>query len=121
MNKTLKKEISKPEPKPQAPKKKEGLRPKHVPQRTCIACRSTDAKRELLRLVRTTDGSVEVDPSGKKAGRGAYLCKTQACWDKGLNKKALDFALKITIAPDVRQNLKEFGDTLPERGEIEVE
>jgi hypothetical protein len=100
-------------------KKKKLLRPKHVPQRTCIACRSSDAKRQLLRIVRTPDGQVEIDPTGKKNGRGAYLCKIKGCWEIGLNKKALDNALKITIDPQTRAKLKAFGAELPEKAEGE--
>jgi predicted RNA-binding protein YlxR (DUF448 family) len=59
------------------------LRVKHLPQRTCLACRQVKAKQELVRLVRLTDGSVEVDPGGKKSGRGAYLCGVPECWEVG--------------------------------------
>ncbi len=102
-------------------KTKKGPRPKHVPQRTCIACRTTGAKRGLLRLVRTPENLVEIDEGGKKAGRGAYLCKTRECWEIGLGKKALDNALKMTIDPESRAKLKNFGDTLPVRSATEVE
>jgi uncharacterized protein len=98
-------------------KKKQKVRPKHVPQRTCIACRSSDAKRQLLRIVRVAEGQVEVDPTGKKNGRGAYLCKVRECWEIGLNKKALDFALKTTIEPTVREELRAFGANLPGKAE----
>ncbi|MBC8078429.1 MAG: YlxR family protein, partial [Chloroflexales bacterium] len=59
-------------------KQKQQARPRHVPQRTCVACRRTDAKRGLLRLVREADGRVALDPSGKRNGRGAYLCHSPA-------------------------------------------
>ncbi|HEU5327459.1 MAG: RNase P modulator RnpM [Thermomicrobiales bacterium] len=75
--------------------KAKGLRPKHVPQRTCIACRETDAKRGLIRLVRTPVGTVEVDPTGKKNGRGAYLCARMSCWLNGINEKTLSRALRL--------------------------
>jgi uncharacterized protein len=103
--------------KTEKPIKQKAIRPKHVPQRTCIACRSSDAKRQLLRIVRTPDGQVEIDPTGKKNGRGAYLCKLKSCWDVGLNKKALDFALKVTIEAESREKLKAFGASLPEKAE----
>ena len=51
-----------------------GSRPRHIPQRTCVACRQTGAKRQLVRVVRAPDGSVTIDPTGKRSGRGAYLC-----------------------------------------------
>lgn len=108
-------------PNKKAASAKKGPRPKHIPQRTCIACRSTDTKRGLIRLVRTPEGQVEIDETGKKAGRGAYLCRTRECWEIGLAKKALDNALKITINPETRASLKSFGETLPEKSAIEAE
>ena len=74
-----------------------GSRPRHVPQRTCVACRQTSAKRQLVRIVRTPDGSVTVDPTGKLSGRGAYLCTDQpACWQAALkNRGVLARALKV--------------------------
>ncbi len=65
---------------PSGGSKPKGPRPKHVPQRTCVVCRSERGKRELVRIVRTPDGAVRVDPTGKVAGRGAYLCKARPCW-----------------------------------------
>src|SRR4051794_32869008 len=85
-------------------------RPKHVPQRTCIACRTHDAKRGLVRLVKTPEGAVELDESGKKNGRGAYLCRTKECWETGLGRKALDNALKMQIDPESRARLKSYGE-----------
>jgi predicted RNA-binding protein YlxR (DUF448 family) len=70
-------------------------RPRHVPQRTCVACRSTNAKRELVRVVRAPDGSVTIDVSGKRSGRGAYLCSAPECWESGLKRGVLTRALKI--------------------------
>jgi uncharacterized protein len=75
--------------------KAKGPRPKHVPQRTCVACRETEAKRGLIRLVRTAEGGVAVDPTGKRAGRGAYLCARMRCWTRGINEKTLVRALRI--------------------------
>ena len=98
-----------------------GLRPKHVPQRICIACRSHDAKRGLVRIVRTTSGTVEVDETGKKNGRGAYLCRVRECWETGLARKALENALKVPIDPESRARLKSFGESLPGRSAVEVE
>ena len=96
-------------------KNKPFLRPKHVPQRLCIACRSHDTKRGLVRIVRTPQGTVELDETGKKNGRGAYLCRTRECWDIGLSRKALDNALKTQIDPENRAQLQSFGEKLPEK------
>lgn len=76
------------------------LRPKHKPQRTCIACRETKDKRDLIRVVRTPAGSLVVDPTGKANGRGAYLCRQASCWEKGLQKQRLVQALKITLSAE---------------------
>lgn len=87
-------------------------RPKHVPQRTCVACRTTDAKRGLVRIVRTASGTVEVDETGKKPGRGAYLCKSRECWDKALKGKILEYALKTAITAEDKAALQAYADTL---------
>jgi uncharacterized protein len=79
----------------QAGKKQVGGRVKHVPQRTCIACRLSGAKRGLIRLVRTPEGRVEVDPGGKRHGRGAYLCHNLACWEQAFKRQALVRALRL--------------------------
>lgn len=57
-------------------------RRKHVPQRTCVVCRQQFDKRRLTRVVRTPDSGVLIDPTGKRNGRGAYLCDQPACWEK---------------------------------------
>jgi predicted RNA-binding protein YlxR (DUF448 family) len=83
----------------QVKKKAKGPRPKHVPQRTCIACRRTDAKRGLMRLVRDAEGHVALDPTGKRAGRGAYLCHDPACWEQALKRRGLERALRVEALP----------------------
>ncbi|NSW53401.1 MAG: YlxR family protein [Anaerolineae bacterium] len=81
-------------------------RRKHVPQRTCAGCRETQAKRALLRIVRTPDG-VEIDPTGKKAGRGVYVHNDPACWRKGI-EGAIAKALKIELSERDRAMLEEY-------------
>jgi uncharacterized protein len=78
---------------------------KHIPQRTCIACRKTGIKRELVRLVRVPDGSVEVDVTGKKSGRGAYLCLSQECWDGAFLGGKLEYALRTKLKPENKEKL----------------
>ena len=78
---------------------------KSVPQRTCIACRKVKAKHELIRLVRVSDGGVEVDTDGKKAGRGAYLCRAQECWETGFKGGRLEHTLRTTISQNNREQL----------------
>ena len=82
---------------------------KHIPQRTCVACRKVKAKRELLRLVCVSDGSVEFDTGGKKMGRGAYLCRAEECWEIGLKGSRLEHTLQTTLTQDNREQLIKFG------------
>jgi uncharacterized protein len=89
------------------------LRLRHVPQRTCIACRSTSAKREFVRLVRTPEGRVEVDLTGKKAGRGAYLCTHPSCWELALKKDRLSVALRSKVSADDAAALRTYAAGLP--------
>ena len=91
---------------------KQPVRQKHVPERTCIACRQIRPKRELVRIVRTPGGKIEVDPTGKRAGRGAYLCRQQVCWQDGLVKKRLEHALKTQLTPEDREGLLRYASTL---------
>ena len=78
-----------------------------TPQRTCIACRTTGDKRGLVRVVRGPEG-VEVDPTGRKAGRGAYLCRRPECWREALKKNRLDAALKTRLSQDEKLRMTEF-------------
>ena len=70
---------------------------RRLPERTCVACRTTHPKGELVRLVRTPDGTITVDASGRAPGRGAYLCRTAACWDAAGRKRAIEHALKAAL------------------------
>ena len=81
-------------------------REKHKPQRTCIACRQTKDKRELIRLVRTPAGQVAIDPTGKFNGRGAYLCRQASCWEKGLQPKLLGHVLKTSLSAETLTKLQ---------------
>ena len=85
---------------------------KHVLQRTCVGCRQVQAKRLLIRLVRVSDGNVEVDIGGKKAGRGAYLCRSQGCWEIGLKMGRLEHALRTSISHNNREQLVKYGTGL---------
>jgi uncharacterized protein len=90
--------------------------PKHIPLRSCSACRESKPKRELVRVVRISDERVEVDRTGKKNGRGAYFCPAVECWELGRKKKALNHALSMTVSPEDWEELLTYArDTLPER------
>lgn len=76
------------------------MRPRKVPQRTCIGCRAVKDKRELLRIVRTPEAELSFDETGKKSGRGAYVCRDLACLDAALQSKRLAKALKCSVDAD---------------------
>jgi uncharacterized protein len=80
--------------------------------RTCVACRRSHPKRELVRLVRTTGGEVEIDGAARKAGRGAYLCPEPACWEKALKGGQLEKALRGNLTREDRQRLMEEGQKM---------
>jgi predicted RNA-binding protein YlxR (DUF448 family) len=92
--------------------KKPVQRVKHIPQRTCVGCRTVMAKRQLVRVVRTTEG-VLVDPTGKLAGRGAYLHDRRSCWEAGL-RGSLAHALKVDLSAADRDRLESFMKALPQ-------
>lgn len=86
-------------------------RQKHIPQRTCVGCRTVQEKRSLTRVVRSAEG-VMIDLQGKHAGRGAYLHNLQSCWQQGLEGR-LAHALKIEISAEDMAVLKDYMSTLP--------
>ena len=92
---------------------KQQKKPKHVPLRTCISCKDTKPKRELLRIVRTTDGHVIMDATGKKSGRGAYLCAKRSCWENALKKKRIEQEFEVTLSAEDRAALEAYIATMP--------
>ena len=83
----------------------------------CVACRRTTAKRELVRIVRTPEGGVEVDPTGKRSGRGAYLCSTPGCWRLAIQKGRLDRALKTSASAADKEALLRYAESLAPEAE----
>ncbi len=79
---------------------------KHVPLRRCVVCRTQHPKRDLTRLVYTEAG-LQMDPSGKMAGRGAYLCAAPACWQRAASGDVLTKALKVRLNTADRQRLRQ--------------
>ena len=85
---------------------------KKIPQRQCMGCRERLEKRQLIRVVRSPEGEVSLDFSGKKNGRGAYLCPDPQCLKKAIKSKALDRSLEVTIPEEVYDRLaKEMEDS----------
>lgn len=85
---------------------------RQAPQRTCVACRQVKDKRELVRLVRTARGNIEIDITSKMEGRGAYLCPTHECLEKALKGKQLEHTFKRDITPANREHLAQSGKEL---------
>ena len=79
---------------------------KKVPMRMCIACREMRAKKELMRVVRTADGALVFDATGKQNGRGAYLCRSEACLERALKTRALERALEAPVNDALKAALK---------------
>ncbi|HVB22342.1 MAG TPA: YlxR family protein [Ktedonobacteraceae bacterium] len=92
---------------------KQPKKPKHIPLRTCISCKETKPKRELLRIVRTPDGHVVMDATGKKSGRGAYLCAKRSCWENALKKKRIEQEFEVTLSAEDRAALEAYIATMP--------
>ncbi len=76
------------------------MKRRHTPIRTCVSCRETDEKRDLLRVVRLPDGSVQFDLRGKISGRGAYVCAQEGCIAIARKQKKLERSLKVSIVPE---------------------
>lgn len=79
---------------------------KKIPQRLCVGCQQLKTKKELLRVVRTPDDEVVLDITGKRSGRGAYVCCNEQCLAKAFKEKRLERALKRTIEPQVYEQLR---------------
>ena len=91
---------------------KQNPKQRHVPQRTCVACRQTRAKRDLIRVVLLAEGGIAVDESGKRNGRGAYLCRDQACWEQAIKRGSLSRALHAGLQPEDVSMLEAFAQSL---------
>lgn len=90
------------------------MRQKHVPLRTCIACRQIRPKREMVRVVRPPEGGVLIDERGKAAGRGAYLCRCRRCWTLAFKERRLEHALRATWSEQDEEVLRTYAEHLPE-------
>ena len=86
---------------------------KKIPQRQCMGCRERKAKRELIRVVRTPEGTVRLDFGGKMNGRGAYLCPNPECLKKAIRAKALERSLEVSIPEEVVTQLEKEMEARP--------
>ena len=83
------------------------MKQRKVPLRICVGCQQTKQKREMLRLVRTPEGELLIDSSGKKSGRGAYLCPSEECFRQAFKSKRIQRALEINVPEEVWQALRQ--------------
>lgn len=82
------------------------MKVKKIPQRTCIGCKQVRPKKELIRIVRTSENEVLVDLTGKKSGRGAYICPDMECLEVAFKGASLDKALEITLGEAAKAGLR---------------
>lgn len=87
--------------------------PKKIPERLCVACRSMKPKKSLIRLVISQDGVIALDPTGRKPGRGAYVCRSRSCLELALRGKKLDRGLKRPVTEEVLQLLIREMEAMP--------
>lgn len=86
---------------------------KKTPMRQCVGCKEMKNKKEMMRVLRTSDGSIELDTTGKKNGRGAYLCMTKECLMKARKNKGLERSFKMNIPDELYENMeKEFEENV---------
>ncbi|MFV0464774.1 MAG: RNase P modulator RnpM [Lachnospiraceae bacterium] len=80
---------------------------KKIPMRQCVGCREMKPKKELIRIIRTSEDTMEVDFSGKKNGRGAYICPSRECLNKAVKTKGLERSLKMQVPEEIFNEFEE--------------
>jgi len=83
------------------------MKKRKVPLRICVGCQEPKGKKELVRIVKTPEGKVEVDRTGKKAGRGTYICHSRQCLEAAVKGKRIERSLKHLISPALIAELRE--------------
>lgn len=82
-------------------------KPRKVPQRMCVGCREMKNKKELIRVVRNPEGELSLDTTGKKPGRGAYICPDLACFNQAIKGKRIQKALEEELSEDIQKSIRE--------------
>ena len=80
---------------------------KKIPMRKCLGCCEMKDKRTLIRVVKNSEGGISLDPTGKKPGRGAYICKSKTCFDAAVKAKRLERAFQCRIPDDIYAALRD--------------
>ena len=81
------------------------MKPRKIPMRMCVGCREMKEKRELIRIVRTPEGTAVLDSTGKRSGRGAYVCRQEECLKRSIKQRQLERQLEITLTPEIIEAL----------------
>ena len=76
------------------------MKPRKIPMRMCVGCREMKEKKSLIRVGRSPEGEVSLDPVGKKPGRGAYVCRSADCLKRAIRQKQLERQLDVTLPPE---------------------
>jgi len=90
------------------------MKQKKIPMRMCVGCREMKPKRELIRVVRSPEGEVSMDPVGKKPGRGAYVCRNPECLKRAIKQRQLERQLEVQLTAEVVESLQAAMENLPE-------
>lgn len=77
-----------------------------TPMRKCVGCQEMKSKKEMMRILRTPEDELVIDTTGRKNGRGAYLCFSKECFEKAVRSKGLERSLKMNVSPEVYDSLK---------------
>ena len=91
-----------------------GLKNK-VPLRQCVGCREMKSKRDMIRILKTPEGEFMLDPTGRKNGRGAYICRDAQCLEKAKKSKALDRSFRMSIPMEVYESLEREWEEIEEK------
>ena len=92
------------------------MKPKKIPMRMCVGCREMKEKKSLIRVVRSPEGEVSLDPTGKKSGRGAYVCRDPECLKRAIKQKQLERQLDAALTPETTEALRTEMETLAAKG-----
>lgn len=83
------------------------MKQKKIPLRVCAGCQEQKNKKEMIRVVRTPEGTVEIDKTGKKSGRGVYICQDLTCLEKAYKEHRLERSLKTKVSDEIYESLRQ--------------
>ena len=93
------------------------MKTRKIPRRMCVGCREMKEKKSLIRVVRSPEGEVSLDPTGKKSGRGAYVCREGSCLQRALKQRQLERQLQVTLTEEGAEGLRRELEALEQAGD----